>query len=221
MQHLLFSSLALVLSGPGAVLSVSPGGCIYLRVREDHYLRFEVATSAHVVVYDGTRYLRSVEGTHGLVETTVDVPITERVFIPANATEVTSGDRTYAIDPRPEERIVELLLGAQRKVVYREETVSRMVYVPSNAVVPSGASVYHIEPTVTAVWMTTPGFVLHDGAWTCRYVECLPPIYAVRKGPLWHFAEPHRSARPPSRSHSRPRKPATPRRLRFPWRRRK
>ena len=70
----------------------SVSGSSYLRVGNGH-LRVASNTRAPVVVYDEVSYVRTIEKTNSLVETTYEIPITKQVVVPANTAQIKEKDK--------------------------------------------------------------------------------------------------------------------------------
>ena len=161
-------------------------GSIYLRVGPNDHLRISTNTTAPVVVYDEVKYVRTIEKTNSLVETKYEIPITKQVVVPANTAQIIVDNRSYSVTPSPTERIVDLVVSTQTKVVYQEKTIENVVYIPSDQSVISSQVVY-IESGIPAVWVRPSGYIFHAGIWIPRYVSHSGPVGVVKVGGFWRY----------------------------------
>ena len=182
---LFITTIALGTYNTDAEIVSSVSGSIYLRVGSGH-LRISTNTTAPVVVYDEMSYVRTIEKTKSLVETTYEIPITKQVTVPANTAQTIVGNRSYSVTPNPTPRIIDLVVSTQTKVAYQEQTIENIVYIPSDQSV-IGSQVVYIKSGIPAVWVRPSGYVFHAGIWVPRYVSYSGPVGVVKVGGFWRY----------------------------------
>ena len=183
---LFITAIAVSTYNTDAEIVSSVSGSIYLRVGSHGHLRISTSTTAPIVVYDEVSYVRTIEKTNSLVEITHEIPITKQVVVPANTAQIIVDIRSYSITPSPTQRIIDLVVSTQSKVVYQEQAIENVVYIPSDQPVIGSQAVY-IESGVPAVWVKSSGYIFHAGIWLPRYVPYSGPVGVVKVGGFWRY----------------------------------
>ena len=160
-------------------------GNIYLKVGDGAgYLQLGVNTRAPVIVYDEVHYIRTVDQSNTLVETVHEIPVTKQVVVPANTTQILVDNQWYTVSASPVQRILEIAVGTQSKVVHQAQLVEHIVYVPSQKPI-ARSQVVRIDRGISAIWVKPVGGIFRGGLWAPRYVSYSKPAGVIKVGGFW------------------------------------